>query len=360
MKHLSVSLIRVGLILCLGTAVLAASPRAARAQALQPSSYDQQLREGQAALAAGMPAAALNAGDAAVRTDPQRWDGYALAGQALLQLKRYEAAADALSKAIERAPESEQAMLRQWRRQSLLAESGAEPPAGPAALSRSTAPSAASRAPSVASSRPAAAASAVSPPAAPTAAAVPPQPPPSSAPSVGSGRVAEIAREAYGAEGAVWLDPSTSLTWARPWYYARAATAPWNFAEAQNFCANLVLLGYSDWRLPTVAELQHVYLPSRKGWRWSTPKFAPGYGVEDALKHGQWQPAAFDVADGRFAGNRLLIWSSTPGDGPAEHQGVYFGRAYSVKDDLRVGISLGDKGRRDPFQGFALCVRSAN
>jgi len=172
--------------------------------------------------------------------------------------------------------------------------------------------------------------------------------------------VAEIAREAYGGDGAVWLDPSTGLTWARPWYYARAATGPWNFAEAQNFCANLVLLGYSNWRLPTVAELQHVYLPSRKGWRWSTPKFAPGYGVEDALKHGQWQPAAFDVADGRFAGNRLLIWSSTPGDGPAEHQGVYFGRAYSVKDDLRVGISLGDKGRRDPFQGFALCVRSAN
>jgi hypothetical protein len=41
-----------------------------------------------------------------------------------MYLKRYEDAADALSKAIDRAPESKQPALRDLRRQCLLAESG--------------------------------------------------------------------------------------------------------------------------------------------------------------------------------------------------------------------------------------------
>ena len=41
-----------------------------------------------------------------------------------MNLKRYEAAADTLSEAIKRAPESKQPALRDLRRQCLLAESG--------------------------------------------------------------------------------------------------------------------------------------------------------------------------------------------------------------------------------------------
>ncbi|HEY7930558.1 MAG TPA: POTRA domain-containing protein, partial [Steroidobacteraceae bacterium] len=87
--------------------------------------FDAQISQGNAALQSGRADAALSAGDAAVRIAPDRWDGYALSGRALLALKRYEMAADALSRAIELAPAAEQATLRALRRQCLLAEAGA-------------------------------------------------------------------------------------------------------------------------------------------------------------------------------------------------------------------------------------------
>ncbi len=60
----------------------------------------------------------------AIKIGADRWEGYALMGSALMNLKRYEDAADALSKAIERAPDSKQPSLRDLRRRCLLAESG--------------------------------------------------------------------------------------------------------------------------------------------------------------------------------------------------------------------------------------------
>src|SRR5689334_12533161 len=74
------------------------------AMAQTPTSFEAQISAGQAALATKSFDRALTLGNAAIRIDPERWDGYALAGLALLNLKQYEPAADALSKAIERAP----------------------------------------------------------------------------------------------------------------------------------------------------------------------------------------------------------------------------------------------------------------
>jgi tetratricopeptide (TPR) repeat protein len=86
--------------------------------------YDSVVQQGKAQLQAGSAERALTSGRAAIKMSGSRWEGYALVGGALMNLKRYEEAADTLSDAIKRAPESKQPALRDLRRQCLLAESG--------------------------------------------------------------------------------------------------------------------------------------------------------------------------------------------------------------------------------------------
>jgi tetratricopeptide (TPR) repeat protein len=88
------------------------------------SGYDAFIQQGKSLLQAGSAEQATAAGKAAIAMSTERWEGYALVGGALMYLKRYEDAADALSEAINRAPEAKQAALRNLRRQCLLAESG--------------------------------------------------------------------------------------------------------------------------------------------------------------------------------------------------------------------------------------------
>ncbi len=78
--------------------------------------YDALITQGNALLQAGNADEALKSGEAAIKARADRWEGYSLAGGALLNLKRYEDAADALSKAIEKAPQSKQPALRALRR----------------------------------------------------------------------------------------------------------------------------------------------------------------------------------------------------------------------------------------------------
>src|ERR1700733_5190692 len=97
---------------------------ASNSGARSTAGYDALITQGNALLQAGNDDQALNSGETAIGIKADRWEGYALAGSALMHLKRYEDAADALSKAIEREPESRQHALRDLRRQCLLAESG--------------------------------------------------------------------------------------------------------------------------------------------------------------------------------------------------------------------------------------------
>jgi Protein of unknown function (DUF1566) len=224
-----------------------------------------------------------------------------------------------LSKAIELAPQSEQPALRDLRRQCLLAEAGSV--------------------------------SAVT--SAPVATAVPgPSSPAESRMSI------ETARRIVSANDAEWLDDSTGLVWARPWYYPPNAERQWNFADAASFCSGLTLVGYSDWRLPSAGELQHVFLVSASGWHGARPRFVEGFGLDKALSQGTWAPASFTVNGTKFQGNRLFFWTNTPGDQVGEHVGFYFGEPHSIGDGMKAGES--QWGRMlNPFQGFALCVRAA-
>jgi hypothetical protein len=51
-----------------------------------------------------------------------------------------------------------------------------------------------------------------------------------------------------------WIDPSTGLMWTAK---DNGNDIPW--AKAMKYCQNLSLAGYSDWRLPSIDELQRIY-----------------------------------------------------------------------------------------------------
>jgi tetratricopeptide (TPR) repeat protein len=106
----------VALVLCFSTV-----------HAQTPTDYDTLIQQGKSHLQASDLDDALTAGRQAIELDPNRWEAYALAGGALMNLRRYEEAADQLSQAIIHAPESKQAGLRDLRKQCALAEVSGNP-----------------------------------------------------------------------------------------------------------------------------------------------------------------------------------------------------------------------------------------
>ena len=59
------------------------------------------------------------------------------------------------------------------------------------------------------------------------------------------------------APNSTWTDPATELMWTQK---DNGSDVDWNQADA--YCSNLKLGDYSDWRLPTIDELQGIYDPS--------------------------------------------------------------------------------------------------
>src|ERR1700751_780561 len=51
-----------------------------------------------------------------------------------------------------------------------------------------------------------------------------------------------------------WIDPSTGLIWT-----AKDNGNDISWGNAVKHCQNLRLAGYSDWRLPSIDELQNIY-----------------------------------------------------------------------------------------------------
>jgi TPR repeat protein len=101
-------------------------------------SYATLIAKGNELLQAGNIQSALRQGEAAIAKNSAGWEGYALKGVALMDLKQAEEAADALSEAIRRAPEEKKAALRDLRRQA-LGGSQASAPVQPAETSVSQA-----------------------------------------------------------------------------------------------------------------------------------------------------------------------------------------------------------------------------
>ena len=276
--------------LCLALVLIAAGSYSAAHAA---PDYEAFITQGNALLKAGNAAQALNAGEGAIKYRVDRWEGYALAGGALMNLKRYEDAADALSKAIDRAPGSKQPALRDLRRQCLLAESGYP------AVANTSVPATAGQAEGHLADADA-------------------QP--------------ENERKRLVAKS-TWTDPATGLIWAkysRPSEYAHV-----NHTRATDYCAALRLLGYADWRLPTVVEFMRIY-------------------------HFEADSATVQF-DGELATNKDILrylgfWTSTPGDQDGEHVLVFEGKSVSNRNNDGEG-RVGGWIAGHPWNGAIVCVR---
>jgi len=60
--------------------------------------------------------------------------------------------------------------------------------------------------------------------------------------------------DAPGSRASVWVDNRTSLMWT-----ANASNDDMIWDSAKNYCTNITVGGYSQWRLPTIDELQGLY-----------------------------------------------------------------------------------------------------
>jgi tetratricopeptide (TPR) repeat protein len=94
------------------------------AEAQRPADYDVLVSQGNSQLQSGNNEQALASAASAIKVNADRWEAYAVAGGALLNLKRYEEAADQFSHAIDYAPEAKQEGLRILRKECLSAELG--------------------------------------------------------------------------------------------------------------------------------------------------------------------------------------------------------------------------------------------
>ncbi len=106
----------------------------------QTPDYDQLVAQAQADLKAGTAAQALTVSQKAIAAAPSRWEAYVVAGGALQTEQQYDEAAGDFSKALERAPEANQAEVRSLLEKCIRAESTAQ--AAPAAATAASTPAA--------------------------------------------------------------------------------------------------------------------------------------------------------------------------------------------------------------------------
>jgi phage baseplate assembly protein gpV len=116
-------------------------------------------------------------------------------------------------------------------------------------------------------------------------------------------------------EKAVWVDPATQLMWT-----AADNHSGLSWRQAERYCRDLKTGAHSDWRLPTIDELQVIYQPHDDS--------NSAFHLRGPLQLSGWE------------------WSATPGKQPGENWSFDFG------DGGRASVAGGDSGLNR-----ALCVR---
>ncbi len=135
-----------------------------------------------------------------------------------------------------------------------------------------------------------------------------------------------------------WTDPSTGLMWA-----GRDNGKDVNWHKAMHYCRDLRLAGYSDWRLPGLADLERIYDKTAN---------APG-----RVGHGTGRPSSWHVK-----GNLFLTgypWSST---NRLDDRGSPTGLVWYLR--FSDGVPLDEdssnfSGRFADYSLRALCVRGS-
>ena len=117
-----------------------------------------------------------------------------------------------------------------------------------------------------------------------------------------------------GASLGFWIDPSTKLTWTSA---DNGSGLSWS--QAQRYCRELTLAGFTGWTLPSIDELQDVA---------ETQANENGYRIKGPIKLTGWE------------------WSATAGTQKGE------GWAFDFGDGGRASVAAGDSGLNR-----ALCIR---
>jgi hypothetical protein len=139
-------------------------------------------------------------------------------------------------------------------------------------------------------------------------------------------------------EGLAWLDASTQLMWAKPYYYTDKSTR-WTYAHAETICASLRVGQFTDWRLPTAPELEQIN-PHTTLYTLHPPVFPSGIGLTN--------------------GRNLGLWTSTAGKDVGEHVVIYYGDRYNNRDTKTSVSGFPDMTPNNTkgYDTWALCVRA--
>jgi hypothetical protein len=150
-------------------------------------------------------------------------------------------------------------------------------------------------------------------------------------------RQSEIAAERTGgALAPTWTDPVTGLMWARQ---DNGSDVDW--PEADAYCSKLKLANHSDWRLPTLEELQQIYDPDIMVRQVFDNGVAYYVHVKGDLRLTGWH------------------WSSSVGDGPG--QPWQWAWLFQFTDARRSSPESGSPQKtflHFSYSMRALCVRS--
>jgi TIR domain/Protein of unknown function (DUF1566) len=116
-------------------------------------------------------------------------------------------------------------------------------------------------------------------------------------PSGRQGRTQQAPEGQQEDQSKVYLDSRTGLLW------TKSENLRFRWPEANEYCQNLGLSGYSDWRLPTIDELQKLY--NRKDENIRKPFRPPYWWVWSSTKEGPDSAWYFDFRDGERGRLRL-------------------------------------------------------
>jgi hypothetical protein len=144
-----------------------------------------------------------------------------------------------------------------------------------------------------------------------------------------------------------WADPATGLMWAK---HNTRSDSTWQ--EANDYCASLRTGGYSDWRLPSIGQLESIYTD----WRSGSPEDRDEYWQEWQEGNKDAAPSPRNIRGGiRISG--CLAWSL---DGVPTSS---WKSAFSFCDrSLPMPPGFRETGRYDADPNTlmaALCVRDA-
>jgi tetratricopeptide (TPR) repeat protein len=250
-------------------------------------SYDDQLTRSRVAMNEKRYKDAQSAAEQAIKLDQNRWEGYAMAASAYSSQKLFDDAIGMLQLALPRAPEDRKQLIRdalaEARKQlAAPAPTAATAPTQAEIVLWKTIETSSNAADFQAYLR---------------------QYPNGAFAVLAKARLQALTDAAENTTRGVWVDPTTKLMW--PIYFSRSL----RWSEATNYCRNLPLAGFRDWRLPDIEELKEF--PTARNGMIKPPVTLVAYQDRMPKQSKQSKSAATLAPIEGDIQDKTLAWSAT-------------------------------------------------